>query len=172
MFPDISRCQFPDISGYQIYSSFLKTIWPGLDMICNFWHFISILCPEAWDRSRLENRCIRTELWPQGANISLDSCPLGFWVRCGDEETDCAHFLHPIGIQWIIQPSVEKFYSCRVYLWYFKPKVNKTAFIVICTLEEVRKVNNTAAHEIFSLEKLLSNILLKLIKGINCVEII
>ena len=53
----------------------------------------------------------------------------------------------------------------------FKPKVNTTAFIVHCTLEEVRKVNNTAAHKIFSLEKLLSNILLKLIKGINCVEI-
>ena len=37
----------------------------------------------------------------------------------------------------------------------FKPKVNKTAFIVICTLEEVRKVNNTAAHKIFSLEKII-----------------
>ena len=110
MLPDISRCQFPDISGYQIFSSFLKIIWPGLDMICNFWHF-SILCPEAWDQ--LKNRCIRTELWPQGANISLDSHPLGFLERCGDWLcTFSASYRNSMN------HSVEKFYSCRVYLRY------------------------------------------------------
>ena len=109
--PDISRCQFPDISGYQICSFSENNLTKSLDMTCNFWHFSIqwlLLWPEAGDFKPLHQDRIVAARCKYFLRLSTS------WIfnemrRCDAARNWLCKFLHPIGILWI--SSVGKFYS-------------------------------------------------------------
>ena len=109
--PDISRCQFPDISGYQICSFSENNLTKSLDMTCTFWHF-SIhwlpLWPEAGDFKPLHQDRIVAARCKYFFRLSTS----WYSTRCGDamrQGTDFANFC--ILSEFYESVKFQKFYS-------------------------------------------------------------
>ena len=143
--PDISRCQFPDISGYQICSFSENNLTKSLDMTCTFWHFSIhwlLLWPEAGDFKPLHQDRIVAARCKYFFRLSTS------WIfnemrRCDAARNWLCKFLHPIGILWI--SSVGKFYSLLMECADdIKPKVNKNC--IHCTLEKLRIWGRSTKH--------------------------